>query len=129
MLQKKKKKKKREASTIKINRRLKTEANRPRHKKNSNTGNSLLPPTKASPAPFVSTMYLGSVFTTGKVSILSPGKTRRKTVHFHTRTRDRVKQMPGNGRKKEGNITLSHNRFILPLSNNYNPLSLFVVFG
>lgn len=30
---KKKKKKKREASTIKINRRLKTEANRPRHKK------------------------------------------------------------------------------------------------
>lgn len=31
----------------------------------------ILPPTKASPAPFVSTMSLESIFSTGNVSILS----------------------------------------------------------
>ena len=41
---------------------------------------TLLPPTKASPAPFVSTISSGSIFSTGNVSILSPEQTREGNV-------------------------------------------------
>lgn len=40
----------------------------------------ILPPTNASPAPFVSTMSLGSIFNTGNVSTLSSEQTRDKRL-------------------------------------------------
>lgn len=117
---------KKEASTIKINRRLKTEANRLRHK-NSNTGASYLL-RRHRLHRLCQQCIWGQFSLQGKFQ--SCHLERRGEKHFtSTQGQERVKQMPGNGGKKEGNITLSHNRFILPLSNNYNPLSLLVVFG
>lgn len=52
----------------------------------------ILPPTKASPAPLVSTMSLGSIFSTGNVSTLSPEQAREEKIYVYSihLTKDKI---------------------------------------
>lgn len=119
---------KKEASTIKINRRLKTEANRPRHKKKIATPGPLTSYEGIACTVCVNNVF-GVSFHYREGFNLVTWKDEEKNSSLPHKDKRQSETDARKWEKKEGNITLSHNRFILPLSNNYNPLSLFVVFG
>lgn len=96
----------------------------------------ILPPTKASPAPFVSTMSLGSIFSTGNVSTLSSVQTEQEksdicctSLIWDKRLRDVKGTRGGKKEKIIENLTQGHGSFVFPLCQHYNPRSLCVHFG
>lgn len=84
-----------------------------------------VPPTNASPAPFVSTMSLGWIFSTGNVSTLSSGQRHRIKV----RRRAKLKLKSPLKKCLDIFFTLCNCGFLLPLGQHYDPLPLCIHFG
>lgn len=82
------------------------------------------PPTKASPAPFVSTMSLGSIFSTGNVSALSSEQRGDETLRHTEVTKGRQKD-----KIIKKSLTLGDSSVIFSLGQHYDPLPLCVYFG